>query len=233
MTDDLKIMAISAHAADFCSRSGGTLIKYVKAGAKVKVLWMTQGETEESQYLYEQRPDITVGEVRKVREQEARAAAEVISAEGRMLAFGDDPLRITPERLDMVAQEISDFNPSVILTHWHDERTHPTHHVTSMTALKAARLAQRSKMDVRFFEPHLGQAGRLGFVPDHYVNITDVFEQKMEAVRKLASQPDLPSNYTICAQWRGLECGGKRFGVEYAEGFVRYAPDSPVINDLA
>ncbi len=233
MTDELKVIAISAHAADFCSRTGGTLIKYVKAGAKVRVLWMTQGETEESQHLYQQQPGISVDEVRKVREREAFAAAEVIGAEGRMFAFGDNPLRMTPDRIDMVAQEISDFNPGVILTHWHDERTHPTHHITSMSAVKAARLAQQSKMDIRFFEPHLGQAGRLGFAPDHYVNITDVYEQKMEALRKLAAQPDLPSNYTICNQWRGLECGGKLYGVEYAEGFVRYVRDRPVIDDLA
>ena len=232
VANDTRVMVISAHAADFCSRSGGTLIKYVRSGARVKVVWITQGETEESQYLYNQRPGITVEEVRKIREQEGFAAAKVIGAEGKAFSFGDHPLRMTTECIEQLAQEIADFDPSIILTHWHDERTHPSHHTTSLSVLKAARLVQQWKMDVRFFEPHLGAAARLGYVPDYYVNISDVFEQKVEAMCKLAAQPELAPGYTICNLWRGLECGGKRVGVEYAEGFVHYAPKPPVFDTL-
>ncbi len=233
MPDQKRIMAVSGHPADFCSRSGGTLIKHANAGAVVKVLWMTQGETEESIYLYEQQPGITLDEVRKIREAEGFAAAEVVGATGKMFAFGDGPLHMTDERIDMLAREIAEFDPHIIYTHWLNERTHPSHHVTSLATLKAARLAQASKMDVRFFEPHLGSAGRSGFVPDHYVNISDVIEQKIEAMRKLAAQPALAPSYTICAQWRGLECGGEALGVEYAEGFVRYMPEVVVLEEMS
>ena len=88
MPDQKRIMAVSGHPADFCSRSGGTLIKHANAGAVVKVLWMTQGETEESVYLFEQQPGITLDEVRKIREAEGFAAAEVVGAAGKMFAFG-------------------------------------------------------------------------------------------------------------------------------------------------
>ena len=60
---------------------------------------------------------------------------------------------------------------------------------------------------------------RLGFLPDHSVDISEVFEQKLEALKKLAAQPELVPNYTKCNQWRGKESG-----CEYAEGFVRFAP---------
>ncbi len=233
MSDRKRILVVSAHPADFCSRSGGTLIKHARAGAAVRVLWMSQGETEESVYLFEQHPGITLGEVRKIREAEGFAAAEVVGAEGKMFAFGDDPLHMTDERIEVLAREIADFNPHIIYTHWLNERTHPSHHVTSLATLKAARLAQASKMDVRFFEPHLGSAGRSGFVPDHYVNISDVIDQKIEAMSKLAAQPALVPSYTICAQWRGLECGGAALGVEYAEGFVRYMPEIPVLGEMS
>src|ERR1035437_10886499 len=46
-----RILAVSAHPADFCSRAGGTLIKHVAAGSKVKVIWLTQGESDESAFL--------------------------------------------------------------------------------------------------------------------------------------------------------------------------------------
>ena len=223
MAEQTKVMAISAHSADFCSRSGGTLIKYARAGAKVKVIWLTHGETEESGFLYEQRPGVSVEEVRRIREEEAFAAAEVVGAEGKMFGFGDDPLRMTLERIEMLAQEIADFDPDVILTHWKDELTHPTHRITSQSAVQAAYLAQRSKADIRFFEPHLGAAARVGFVPEYYVNVSEVFEQKIQALEKLAAQPLLVPMYTICALWRGMENGGKWKGCEYAEAFVRYA----------
>jgi LmbE family N-acetylglucosaminyl deacetylase len=39
----MRILAASAHPADFCSRAGETLIKHVRAGSQVKVIWLTQG----------------------------------------------------------------------------------------------------------------------------------------------------------------------------------------------
>ena len=66
-----RILAVSAHPADFCSRAGGTLIKHIRAGSKAKVIWLTHGESDESQLLYKQRPGISVEEVRRIREKEA------------------------------------------------------------------------------------------------------------------------------------------------------------------
>src|ERR1019366_5672539 len=68
-----RILAVSAHPADFCSRAGGTLIKHVAAGSKAKVIWLTQGESDESAFLVQQHPGISVDEVRQVREKEAFA----------------------------------------------------------------------------------------------------------------------------------------------------------------
>ena len=218
MTEQTRIMAISAHPADFCSRAGGTLIRHVGAGDRVKVVWLTQGETDESRHLYETRPGISVEEVRRIREREAFAAAEVVGAEGVMLGFGDGPLRMTPERMEMLAQEIADFRPNIVLTHWRHELTYPTHYLAAQAAIQATFMVQGIR-DIRFFEPNMGSAGRVGFLPDHYVDITDAYETKMEALRKLAAQPVLVDWYTICGRWRGLEnrC-------QYAEGFVRFAP---------
>jgi 4-oxalomesaconate hydratase len=217
-----RILAISAHPADFCSRAGGTLIKHVRAGSKVKVIWLTQGESDESAFLFQQRPGISVEEVRRIREKEAFACAGVIGAEGKMFGFGDGPLRMTPERMEMLAREMADFKPTLILTHWKDELTYPTHWRTSRSVIEAAQMA-RVSWDIRFFEPNLGTASRVGFVPDHYVDISEVFERKVEALKTLAAQPRLVSDYTACNRWRGLECGR-----QYAEAFVRWVPKPPV-----
>jgi len=223
----LRILAVSAHPADFCSRAGGTLIKHVRAGGKAKVIWLTHGESDESGYLIQQRPGISVEEVRRIREKEAFAAAEVVGIEGKMLGFSDAPLNMTPERMDMLAREMADFKPDLILTHYKDELTYPTHWRASRSVVEAAQLA-RVSWDIRFFEPTCGTAARIGFVPDHYVDITDVFDRKVQALKTLAAQPALVPTYTACNKWRGLECDR-----QYAEAFVRWAPKPPVHNLMA
>jgi len=226
MSDNLKIMVVSAHPADFCSRSGGTLIKHAQAGARIKVVWLTHGETEESGFLYKERPGISVDEVRSIREREAFACAEVIGAEGNMFGFGDNPLLMTPERMEILANEIADFKPDIILTHWKDELTYPTHRVTSESTVRAAQMAHAT-WDIRFFEPNIGTAARVGFVPDHYVNISEVFDKKIEALKKLEAQPQLVPMYTTCNRWRGIESH-----CEYAEGFVRFVKAPPLLDLL-
>jgi len=220
-----RILAVSAHPADFCSRAGGTLAKHVKAGSKVKVVWLTHGETDESHLLYKKRPGISTEEVRKVREKEAFDSVGVIGAEGKMFGWGDGPLRMTPERMDMLAREMSDFKPDVILTHWKNELSYPTHWLCSKSVVEAAQMAQVT-WDIRFFEATIGTATRNGFVPDHYVDITDFFDLKMEALKKLETQPQLLGYYTTCAKWRGLEMGRP-----YAEGFARWGP-RPTVQEL-
>jgi len=81
--------------------------------------------------------------------------------------------------------------------------------------------------DIRYFEPNIGTATRVGFLPDHYVDITEVFEQKLEAVKTLATQPHLVELYTTCNRWRGIESG-----CQYAEAFVRAAPRIPRLSSL-
>lgn len=226
MTQEQRIMAISAHPADFCSRSGGTLIKHINDGARVRVVWLSHGETDESGLLFKENPDIAVEEVRRIREQEAFACVEVMGAEGRMLGYGDGPLRMTEERMEALGEEIADFKPDVLLTHWRDELTYPTHLMTSEAAVRAT-MSVKGTNDIRFFEPNIGTAARVGFAPDHYVDITDVFDQKIEALKTLEAQPHLVELYTTCNRWRGIESG-----CQYAEGFVRFARTIPRLTHL-
>ena len=41
-----RVLVFSAHAADFCSRAGGTLAKYARRGSAVRVVDLTFGERE-------------------------------------------------------------------------------------------------------------------------------------------------------------------------------------------
>jgi 4-oxalomesaconate hydratase len=226
LREPIKILAVSAHPADFCSRAGGTLIKHVQAGDRVKVIWLTSGETDESHFLIEQQPGLSVDEVRRIREAEAFACAEIVGAEGTMMGYSDNPLRMTRKRIKALAKEMEAFGPDILLTHWKDELTYPTHRITVQAVLKAAQMVAGLR-DIRFFEPNIGTAARVGFVPDHYVDISDVFELKIEALKTLKAQPVLVERYTTCNRWRGIEVRRP-----YAEGFVRFAPVAPALDLL-
>jgi 4-oxalomesaconate hydratase len=221
-----RILAVSAHPADFCSRAGGALLRHARAGDAVKVIWLSHGEADESQLLYKNNPDITVEVVRQTREREAFACVEVMGIEGQMLGYGDNPLRMTPERMQELAALIDDFKPNTLQTHWKDELTYPTHLLAAEAAVRATMMVKGTN-DIRYFEPNIGTATRVGFVPDHYVDITEVFEQKLEAVKTLATQPHLVELYTTCNRWRGIESG-----CQYAEAFVRTAPRIPLLQNL-
>jgi len=221
-----RILAVSAHPADFCSRSGGALILHARAGARVKVIWLSHGETDESKLLYDKNPGIPVEEVRQQREREALACIEVMGIEGQMLAYGDNPLRMTTERMEELAGLIGDFEPDILLTHWKDELTYPTHLLASEAAVRAT-LMVKGTNDIRYFEPNIGSAARVGFVPDHYAEITETYDQKFEALEKLTTQPHLMELYATCARWRGIESG-----CQYAEGFVRVAPRQNLLKSL-
>jgi 4-oxalomesaconate hydratase len=65
------------------------------------------------------------------------------------------------------------------------------------------------------------------FQLDTYVDIGDVFEAKIEAIRKFEAQPQLVEYYTRCGLNRGVQASdwarGRRI-IKYAEGFKRYVP---------
>jgi len=44
----MKILVFSAHAADFCTRAGGTIAKHVQNGDTVYVIALSDGERSES-----------------------------------------------------------------------------------------------------------------------------------------------------------------------------------------
>jgi 4-oxalomesaconate hydratase len=67
ITSDQRVLVFSAHAADFCSRAGGTIMKFIEAGATVHVHDLTYGERCESPAVWARDPKPTIEEVKKVR----------------------------------------------------------------------------------------------------------------------------------------------------------------------
>ncbi len=81
--------------------------------------------------------------------------------------------------------------------------------------------------DIYLFESSLPQVEFNEFRIDHYVDISDVMEQKLAAIACFKSQPILPDYYTRCGQRRAEQATHwlrGRGSMEFAEGFKRYTP---------
>ena len=73
-----RMLVVSGHGADWCTRSGGTLIKYHNAGWEIKILALTFGERGESPEYWAKNPNSTVEACKECRKKEAQAAAAAI-----------------------------------------------------------------------------------------------------------------------------------------------------------
>ena len=71
----MRLLAVSAHTADFCSRAGGTIALHAKTSAAVKVVTLTFGERSESGGLYAGGARPALDAVKTARRDEAERAA--------------------------------------------------------------------------------------------------------------------------------------------------------------
>lgn len=229
-----KVLVFSSHAVDFVWRCGGTIARYTKEGAPVRVIDLTFGERGESAELWNTRKGITVQEVKEIRRKEAEKAAGILGAEIRFMDWDDHPLIFDKERLLKLVELLREFQPDVVLTHHSSDPLNLDHPETSRAIVWALRCAQvpgvmpgtkpTGRVKMCMFEPD--QPEFCDFKPDTFIDITDVIDRKQEAMSVVASQTYLVENYTARAQYRGYlaqRISGNK-NVKYAEAFVRFEP---------
>ncbi len=228
-----RVLVFSAHAADFCSRSGGAIIRFVDEGCDVKIYDLTYGEKCESPLLWNENREITVAEVKEIRREEIEAAAAVLGAPIECLDFDDSPLLVGPERRAQILEVIRAFQPDVVLCHWINDYLHPDHVEAMNGVIWASRYCFRPGIKTDYppcpapeivcYEPIAGIGPVVGYKPNLYVDITAVWERKAEALRALASQPELPERYETIGRYRAGEaqiCANMKKS-QVAEAFVR------------
>lgn len=228
-----SVLVVSAHAADFVWRAGGAIALASDAGIAVRIVCLSFGERGESARLWRQE-GMTVEQVKMVRRKEAEAAAGILGAEIVFLDAGDYPLVETPELLDSVVREFRTFRPSVVLTHSKEDPYNMDHPKAGELALKARVLAQAAgypaegkitgSPPVFLFEPH--QPEMCNFKPDLFLNVTSVFERKLEAMKCMEAQEHLWKYYTELGYRRGVQAvrNSGRDTIEYAEAFETVYP---------
>lgn len=233
-----NLLVVSAHSADWCTRSGGTLRSYVEKGWKVTVFSLTYGEHGESGGFWKENPGADYEQCKQCRKTEAEHAADVIGvSEIRFFDYGDYPLVMDETRVRRLTEDILSIRPDVVLTHWMQDPVNPDHETVGKAAFQAISAAgMRGAIpgisphfipDVFQFETTIPHAEFNRFEIDTYVDITDTFQIKMEAVRQFRVQPQLMDYYTSSAISRGFQATDWSRGrgvIRYAEAFKRYTP---------
>ena len=231
-----NILVFSAHAADFCSRAGGTTIKYINKGYTVHIIDLTYGETGESAQYWNFTTNPNVEDCKKIRRSEAEKAAAVIGVTIEFMDYGDYPLIITRERIKELSFKIQKLRPEIILTHWNKDPFNEDHATTTHAAIKAVTCAtvpgnQPSIKphifpDIFFFESSVPCTEFNEFKIDHYIDITDVYDRKVKALECFTSQPFLVEYYKKIALQRAAQAVSwtNNHNIIYAEGFKRFVP---------
>ena len=221
----MNILAIGAHPDDVEFSVGGTLLRYKKEGHKIFIALTTSGNIGSSTHS-------SRGEIAEIREAEMLEAAKYYDAEVRFLRNDDELLHNTPESRLQVLDAIRWANPDVIFTHHPADRS-PDHHTTAeivsdiMLSIPAPLLPSKGapcakKPSVFFWEPTAG----IGALPEVYVDISDVLEEKKAALSCHVSQNSWMAGYMERSLIDVVEIMGAFRGFQndwmYAEAFSAY-----------
>ncbi len=223
----LDILAIGSHPDDVELGCSGTLISEVARGKKVGIIDLTQGELG------------TRGTI-ETRYEEAAAAAKIMGIHVREnLKMRDGFFKNDEAHQLQLISVIRRFQPEIVIGNILEDR-HPDHGRAGWLIYDAcffSGLRQIKTLDDNGQEQEKWRPKMLlhyiqdrFYEPDIILDISDVWEQRMEAVKAYRTQflPDGsqdPQTYisspdfmeALSARARLL---GKRIGVKYAEGFL-------------
>jgi bacillithiol biosynthesis deacetylase BshB1 len=183
--NDVDLLAIAAHRDDAELTCGGTLAKAARAGHRVGILDLTQGEMG------------TRGSA-ELRAAEAERAAQALGVVVRQnAALPDAHLQNDEASRERLVRLVRELRPRVVILPYPIGR-HPDHRIASELGRDACYLAGLAKyapapgvLPHRPFKILYALAYREDPVkPSFVVDISDTFDAKMAAIRCYASQFD-------------------------------------------
>lgn len=238
MTSKKTVLILSAHAADFVWRCGGAVALHQKLGYEVTVACMSFGERGESAKLWKQG-GMTLEKVKTNRRKEAEDAAAALNVHDiQFFDLGDYPLEFDRDAKYKIVDLIRSVQPSFMMSHSKYDPYNTDHMHMTEIALQTRMIAQAwghnpgekvlGAPQLYLFEPH--QTEQMGWKPDVFLDITDVWDQKRAAIECMQGQEHLWDYYTNVAENRGnhfrRNSGGMSGGrpAKYAEGFQTVFP---------
>jgi bacillithiol biosynthesis deacetylase BshB1 len=222
----LDLIAFGVHPDDVELSCAGVLLVEKKNGKKTGIIDLTRGELG------------TRGDA-ETRTKESAAAAKILGVEIRDNLDMADGFSINDETHQRkIITALRKYQPEIIICNAMFDR-HPDHGKSAKMVEDAAFLSGLSKIET-LEDGRSQEAWRPKYVfhyiqdrfmqPNFVADITDVFDQKLEAIKAYASQfhnnnSDEPQTYISTPEFLDSviyrhKWFGKMIGVRYAEGFV-------------
>ena len=213
-----KIVVVSAHPDDEVLGAGGTLLKHVKKGDQV--YWLITTGISESNGFTKERVIERQKEIRRVEELMGFEKTFLLDYPTMNLS-GFDLIKMVPQ----ISKIFHEIEPEIIYCVNRSD-AHSDHRITFdavMACTKSFRYPYLKKVllyeciSETEFAPALPEKV---FLPNHFVEITDFFEEKLEVMRVYESElghhpfPRSEKNIEALAVFRGASVG-----VELAEAF--------------
>lgn len=228
----LDILAFGVHPDDVELSCAGVLLTEKLNGKKTGIIDLTRGE-------------LGTRGTAETRKQEATAAAKILQVDIREnLGMADGFFQNDEAHQKQIISALRQYQPEIVLCNAPSDR-HPDHGRSAKLVSDAAFLSGLKKIET-FLNGEAQSAWRPKYVfnyiqdkflqPDFVIDITPVFEQKLEAIKAYGTQfyaqpaaadtenkepqtyistPDFLDSVIYRHKWYG-----KMVGVKYAEGFI-------------
>ncbi|MFA7019659.1 MAG: PIG-L family deacetylase [Sphaerochaetaceae bacterium] len=219
----MNVLIFGAHPDDIESFCGGTALRYAQMGANLYFCVATNGNVGS--------PTLSKEETAILRRGEAQAAADMIGAQLIWLGFDDEFLLDSVETRHAFINAMRIADPDVVISPCRTDYN-PDHSITGYIVDECLHMAGVPNIETEAPPtkkpiPHLyfmDTPAGVGFEPELYVDITSVFEKKVELLACHKSQNawmkklfnyEMDAFLEIPARYRGLQAG-----VPMAEGFI-------------
>lgn len=188
LKEQLNVIVFGAHPDDCDNKMGGTAALFAQMGHRVKFVAVTNGDAGH----YEKGG----GHLAKIRRKEAQESGKRLGIEYTVLDNHDGELFPTLEVRHQIIREIRNWDADIVLTH-RPVDYHPDHRYTGVLVQDAAYLVivpnvtpdtppLKKNPVFLYLQDHFQKPNP--FKPDITVDITSVFDKKMDALDAHASQ---------------------------------------------
>ena len=219
-----RILVIMAHPDDAEFICGGTIARLAADGCDISYVLVTSGNRGSHE------AGMTMERLAKIREEEQRHAADMLGVrEVTFLGHNDGEVEVTLALRGELVHAIRKAQPDVLFTFdpWRPYEIHPDHRNVGLCALDALASARMpmyypEQLNEDITHHRLKQVYLFStHQPNHWVDVSDYMDKKLEALQCHTSQVSNPEVDEIVRQRARLV--GVEHGYTYGEAFHHLA----------
>jgi N-acetylglucosamine malate deacetylase 1 len=216
-----KILVVAAHPDDEVLGCGGTIKKLTLKGTKVKIVFLSDGETSRNINQKKKKKIVLL------RKKAALKASSILKAEKPIfLDYPDNQLDKLPllNYVKDLEKIISSYKPEMIFTHSHSD-LNIDHKIANSAVITATRPINTTVKAILFFETPSSTEWNFTndkkfFKPNFYFDVNACFKFKINALKQYKSElRKWPHPRSIKAINLNAKKNGSVIGCEFAEAF--------------